>query len=103
MKLADAARQRNRRACVCVRASGFCAVLLLGSAAALADEPAPQPPSPRAPAPRVTPTMPTPFDGLGVDLASAFTGLNLLWYGGAVAATGAMAFGGLDQAVRVGV
>ncbi len=47
--------------------------------------------------------MPTPLDGLGPDLADAFTGYNLLLYGGAVAATGVMAFGGLDQDVRVDV
>lgn len=47
--------------------------------------------------------MPTPVDGLGANLAEAFTGTNLLFYGGAVAATGVMAFGGADQALRVGV
>jgi membrane-associated phospholipid phosphatase len=53
----------------------------------------------------VTPStpMPTPVDGLGADLIEAFTGTNLLFYGGAVAATGVMAFGGADQAIRVGV
>jgi membrane-associated phospholipid phosphatase len=47
--------------------------------------------------------MPTPIDGLAADLLEAFTGANLLWYGGAVAATGAMAFSDADQAIRVGV
>jgi membrane-associated phospholipid phosphatase len=47
--------------------------------------------------------MPTPLDGLGSDLVSAFTGWNLLWYGGAVAATGAMSPTGIDHAIRVGV
>jgi membrane-associated phospholipid phosphatase len=47
--------------------------------------------------------IPTPVDGLGEDLVQAFTGPSLLFYGGAVLATGAMAFGGADQAIRVGV
>jgi membrane-associated phospholipid phosphatase len=47
--------------------------------------------------------MPTPIDSLGADLVEAFTGYNLLFYGGAVAATGVMAFGGVDHAIRVGV
>jgi len=47
--------------------------------------------------------MPTPIDGLGADLLDAFTGTNLLFYGGAVAVTGAMAFSGADHAIRVGV
>jgi membrane-associated phospholipid phosphatase len=46
---------------------------------------------------------PTPVDGLGADLRDAFTGANLLWYGGAIAATGIMAFSGADHAIRVGV
>jgi membrane-associated phospholipid phosphatase len=46
---------------------------------------------------------PAPWDGLGEDVADAFTGYNLLFYGGAVALTGAMAFGGADHAIRVGV
>lgn len=44
---------------------------------------------------------PTPIDAVGADLVEAFTGTNLLLYGAAVAETGAMAFGGGDQAVRV--
>jgi membrane-associated phospholipid phosphatase len=47
--------------------------------------------------------MPTPFDGLGADVVEAFTGTNLLYYAGAVTATGLMAFGGADQAIRTGV
>jgi membrane-associated phospholipid phosphatase len=47
-------------------------------------------------------SLPTPLDGLGADLVEAFTGTNLLWYGGAFVATGVMAFGGVDHAVRVG-
>jgi membrane-associated phospholipid phosphatase len=54
-------------------------------------------------APHNVQRMPTPLDGLGLDLASAFTGWNLLWYGGAVAATAAMSPTGLDHAIRVGV
>jgi membrane-associated phospholipid phosphatase len=49
------------------------------------------------------PPLPTPIDGLGEDIANAFTGPSLLFYGGAVVATGAMAFGGPDQAIRTGV
>jgi membrane-associated phospholipid phosphatase len=57
-----------------------------------------------APAP-ATPSssMPTPLDGLGVDIVEAFTGVNLFFYGGAAAATGVMAFGGVDHAIRTGV
>ncbi|HEY3817447.1 MAG TPA: phosphatase PAP2 family protein [Polyangiaceae bacterium] len=47
--------------------------------------------------------QPTPIDAVGADLVEDFTGYNLLFYGGAVAATGVMAFGGADQAIRVGV
>ncbi len=46
---------------------------------------------------------PTPIDALGSDLADAFTGTNLIFYGAAVAETGAMAFGGGDHAVRLAV
>jgi membrane-associated phospholipid phosphatase len=52
---------------------------------------------------QMAPPMPTPIDHLGADLVDAFTGKNLLWYGGAFLASGAMAFGGFDQAIRVGV
>ena len=45
--------------------------------------------------------MPTPIDALGADLAGAFTGTNLIFYGAAVGETGAMAFGGGDHAVRL--
>jgi membrane-associated phospholipid phosphatase len=44
---------------------------------------------------------PTPIDAVGADVAEAFTGTNLIFYGAAVAETGAMAFGGGDHAVRV--
>jgi membrane-associated phospholipid phosphatase len=53
--------------------------------------------------PRPSITPPTPIDGLGEDLVAAFTGTSLLFFGGAIAATGVMAFGGVDHAVRVGV
>ncbi len=61
-----------------------------------------EPPAALVRATASTPT-PTPIDSLAADLLEAFTGTNLLWYGGAVAATGAMAFSGADQAIRVGV
>src|SRR5579864_8722408 len=48
-------------------------------------------------------SIPTPLDGLGEDLRDAFTGTNLFWYGGALAATGVMAPSGADHAIRVGV
>ena len=47
--------------------------------------------------------MPTPLDSLGADLVGSFTSVNLVWYGGAFLATGVMAFGGVDHAIRVGV
>jgi membrane-associated phospholipid phosphatase len=46
---------------------------------------------------------PTPFDALGSDVVDAFSGYNLFFYGGAVVGTGVMAYGGIDQAIRVGV
>jgi membrane-associated phospholipid phosphatase len=55
------------------------------------------------PVTRVTPPLPTPIDGLGSDLADAFTGYNLVLYGVAVASSGIMAFGGADHAVQFGV
>jgi membrane-associated phospholipid phosphatase len=65
---------------------------------------APAAPSRSLAIPAATPApLPTPIDGLGEDVANAFTGYSLLFYGGAVAATGVMAFGGVDQAVRDGV
>ncbi len=45
----------------------------------------------------------TPIDGLAGDIGGAFTGPSLLFYGGAVVATGAMAFGGVDQDIRDGL
>jgi membrane-associated phospholipid phosphatase len=71
----------------------------LTSGAARAESVTP-PPAASQPAPA---SMPTPLDGFGEDLVGAFTGTNLLWYGGAVAAAGVMAFSGADQAVRVAV
>jgi membrane-associated phospholipid phosphatase len=56
----------------------------------------------RAPAALALST-PTPVDGLGDDLVQAFTGTSLFFYGGAVVATGGMAWSGADQAIRVGV
>mgnify|MGYP002400702590 CR=1 FL=1 len=47
--------------------------------------------------------MPAPWDGLGDDVVDAFTGTNLLFYGGALAVTAGMAFGGGDHAVRLAV
>jgi membrane-associated phospholipid phosphatase len=40
---------------------------------------------------------------MGADIADAVTGSNLLLYAGAVVTTGAMAFGGADHSLRVGV
>jgi len=57
----------------------------------------------QAPPTPAAPPQPTPLDALGADLVDDFTGYNLLFYGGAVAGTGIMAFGGVDQAIRVGV
>jgi membrane-associated phospholipid phosphatase len=71
----------------------------LSSGAARAESVTPPP----APSQRASASMPSPFDGLGADLVGAFTGTNLLFYGGAVAATGLMAFSGADHAVRAGV
>jgi membrane-associated phospholipid phosphatase len=60
---------------------------------ALADASTQDPSSPR----------PTPIDALGSDIIEAFTGTSLVIEGGAVLATGAMAFSGADQAIRVAV
>ncbi len=59
--------------------------------------------SAQAQTPPSAPRPPTPLDAVGADLVDDFTGHNLLFYAGAVAGTGVMAFGGADQAVRVGV
>jgi membrane-associated phospholipid phosphatase len=83
------------------RGAALALTLVLTGGAANAQTAATATPAP-APAQREEP-MPTPWDGLGEDVVDAFTGMNLLWYGGAVAATGVMAFGGADQAIRVGV
>jgi membrane-associated phospholipid phosphatase len=47
--------------------------------------------------------LPTPIDSLGADIVDAFTGTSLVFYGGAVVATGVMAYGGIDQATRTRV
>jgi membrane-associated phospholipid phosphatase len=57
--------------------------------------------SPSLAAPSAAP--PLPWDSLGDDVADAFSGANLLFYGAAVAVTGEMAFSGGDQGVRVAV
>src|SRR5438046_2524775 len=44
--------------------------------------------------------MPTPIDRLGANVVDAFTGTNLFFYGGAIAATGLMAWGGADHSIR---
>ncbi len=44
---------------------------------------------------------PTPLDGLGTNVIDSFTGTNLWFYGGAVAATGIMAYSGIDNSVRL--
>lgn len=46
---------------------------------------------------------PTPIDGLGADVASAFWTTNIFLFGGAVLVTGAMAQGGVDHSTRVAV
>jgi membrane-associated phospholipid phosphatase len=70
---------------------------------AYAQDVAPPLPTAQAAPPPQPARLPAPWDGLGDDIAQAFTGWNLVLYGGAVAVTGVMAFGGGDQAVRVGV
>jgi membrane-associated phospholipid phosphatase len=73
------------------RARAVAVVLVLGGAdlhVARADEPAQS-------------ETPTPFDRLGWNVVDAFSGANLLFHGGAVAATGVMAFGGADHALRL--
>jgi membrane-associated phospholipid phosphatase len=79
-----------------VHAQGVAPALPTGQPPSLATSSAAPPVS--APA-----RVPLPWDSLGDDLADAFTGSNLLFYGGAVAITGEMAFGGGDQGVRVAV
>src|SRR5439155_16897031 len=46
---------------------------------------------------------PTPIDAVGPDLADAFTGTNLLFYGAAIVETGVLAYSGGDHEVRVWV
>ena len=73
------------------RARALAVALILGAGdagAARADEPA-------------RTGTPTPFDRLGWNVVDAFSGANLLLHGGAVAATGVMAFGGADHALRL--
>jgi hypothetical protein len=79
---------------------GACFGLLLVASPVYAEPQTPA--SPPSPAASVA-SMPTPVDGLGDDLALAFTGYNLFYYAGAIAATAAMAPSGADQAIRVGV
>jgi membrane-associated phospholipid phosphatase len=73
---------------------------LLGSAHAQASDDSAGAPSSVT---RSATATPTPLDGLGPDLRDAFTGTNLLWYAEALAATGTMALGGADHAIRVSV
>jgi membrane-associated phospholipid phosphatase len=49
------------------------------------------------------PAMPNPFEALGSDTASAFTGTNLLYYGAALASVAVLSPSGGDHAVRVAV
>lgn len=44
--------------------------------------------------------MPTPIDALGPNVADAFTGTNLFYYGGAIASTGILVGSGGDHAIR---
>jgi hypothetical protein len=61
------------------------------------------PPPCTAPAPDERPPFPTPIDAVGADLAHAFGGYNLLFYGGAIAGSAALAFSGADASIRDGV
>jgi membrane-associated phospholipid phosphatase len=49
------------------------------------------------------PSMPNPFEALGHDTVSAFTGTNLIYYGAAVASVAVLSPSGGDHAVRVAV
>lgn len=44
--------------------------------------------------------MPTPLDGLGTDVADAFSGNNLLYYTGAIAVTGVMVASDADYSIH---
>lgn len=46
------------------------------------------------------PATPTPLDNLGPNVADAFTGTNLVYYGGAIASTGILVWSGGDHAIR---
>ena len=46
-------------------------------------------------------TPPTPIDAVAADLADAFTGTNILYYGAAATETSVLALGGGDQSARV--
>src|SRR5258706_15826501 len=72
----------------------FASSALTISGAAAASDPASDPPA----APLTC--MPTPFDRLGENIADAFTGTNLIYYGSAGAATGLMVWSGADHAIR---
>ena len=45
--------------------------------------------------------MPTPVDDIWSDLGDAFWGYELLYYGGAIAATGVMSQSGADNQLRI--
>jgi membrane-associated phospholipid phosphatase len=51
--------------------------------------------------PAAATAVPTPIDGLGRNVAEAFSGTSLLLHGGAVAGTLALAASGADHALRV--
>lgn len=69
--------------------------VLVAASLALAARAEAKPPSSSA--------MPTPVDALGDDLGQAFSGPSVVFFSGAVVGTWPMAFGGMDQAIRVGV
>ena len=54
-----------------------------------------------APATARAEDVPTPFDRIGSNVIDAFTGTNLLYFGGAALTTGTMAFSGADHGLRV--
>jgi membrane-associated phospholipid phosphatase len=59
------------------------------------------PPSCSAAAPTGGSTsFPTPIDAVGEDLGRAFGGWNLVFYGGAIAGSVALAFSGADRSIR---
>ena len=83
----------------------FAAIALSAPGAHAAPSTSPPPASAQSrasPASRASLALPTPLDDLAPNLADAFSGSNLFYFAGALAATDAMAFGGGDQAIRVG-